>query len=77
MRFPGNFGDGIAHQDHSIVVFDSAAHRRRHAHARRHAGNDAGGDAHIAQDRIEGRARRKAAKAFLDDQMLASISVRG
>jgi hypothetical protein len=34
MRFPGNFGYGIARQDHPIIVFDPAANRSGHANAR-------------------------------------------
>jgi hypothetical protein len=63
----------IAYQDHPIIVFDPAAHRRGHANASCHARNDTRLDAQIAQDRIEGRARREAAKAFLDDEMLAFL----
>ena len=71
MRFPGNFGYGIARQDHPIIVFDPAANRSGHANASGHTRDDTGVDVQIAEDRIEGGAWRKAAKAFLDDQMLA------
>ena len=40
MGFAGNFGYGIADQDHPIIVLDAAAHRRGHANARRHARDD-------------------------------------
>src|SRR5215831_1626408 len=71
MRLTGNFGYGIADQDHPIIVFDPATHCRRYANASCHAGNDTGGHALIAKDRVEGCAWREATKAFLDDQMLA------
>ena len=47
---------------------------RRHADAGRHPASDAGGDAHIAENRIEGSVR-EAAKAFLGDQMLAFLGL--
>jgi len=71
VRFPGNFGHTIAHQDHSIVVLDPTAHRRGYTNASRYTRDDASVDGLIAEDRIEGRAWREAAKAFLDDQMFA------
>src|SRR5215831_13168187 len=71
MRLTRYLGYGIADQNHPVIVFDPAPHRCGHANASRHARDDTGIDAPITEDRIKRCAWREAAKAFLDDQMLA------
>jgi len=69
---PIDLGYGIADHDHPIIVFDPTPDGRRHADAGSHPASDAGGNAHIAENRIKGYVR-EAAKAFLNDQMIALL----
>ena len=60
---PIDFGHGIADHDHPIIEFDPTSDGRRQADASGHPASDAGGNTHIAENRIEGGVRA-AAKAF-------------
>ncbi len=53
MRVARYFSHAVAHEDHAVIVFDTAAHSIGNADTRRHAGYDAGGNLLVAQDGIE------------------------
>jgi hypothetical protein len=72
VRIPINVGYCMGRKDHPIILFDPTTDGRRHADASGHPASDAGGNTHIAENRIE-RSVQEAAKAFLDDQMLAFL----
>ena len=50
-----HFGDGVAYQDHAIIVLNAATHGVGDADACGHACHDAGGNPQVAKDGIEWR----------------------
>ena len=72
VRVAMDFGHGVTDDDHPVVVFHTFADRSGHADARGDARKDAGVHAKVPQDRIERRVR-KAAEAFLDNQVIAVL----
>ena len=74
MRGPIHLSYGIADHDHPIIVFGPTSDGRRHSDASGHPASDAGSDAHIAENRIQGSIR-ETAKALFDHQMLAFLGL--